>query len=508
MGDARIIDIATGDELLLAASAVAMQRAGQRPRPDEIIGVPGVHRNAAERTNLSPADIRSIRNGLRNGNGEQWSDLVETMLVTDGHLKAIYDTRLVQVSGADLVVEPGNAPPGQEELAALGAEIVREDFEELTPGFSRILDHILHGNGVGWSLLEHRWRRLFDPSRDAWRWHSDPAPIAHRDVDFRDDYRMRIRTYDENGSFKAYVEVPTRRRPREGELDPEKLIVYFGSRAGAPPHLSGDLLACVWPWFFKHNLEVIRQKGLATFAAPIPVFEVPVEVIKDLRQSLSEQARRLAAGQSAVLEKGVVLHAYGPGGLNSGTATGLASEPTEAMKSLDREITKALLGSTDAVEAEQGSYARAKVQASITVTPRFWTDSVEAGACLATQWAARLLRFNAHLTGGVVAPTPRIWFRIDDEAEVPLDTALVELGMPVMWDEARARSGLQPLGGAAGRRLLRAQAKRALPTDAPAEEPQAPADAPEEAAAGARPRLRRPRSRDRVGLPRGARLHR
>lgn len=502
-----IVDFESGEPIRLSvAESAFLRRAGSRPSQKTVVGVAPIHRGAVPRTSLTARDVGGILAGLRKGKGESWSDLVDHMLETDGHLTAVYQTRLVAISGSDLVVQPGEAEPGDEELAEAAADFIREDLLDLCPYFTRLADHLLHANGLGWAVAEHRWRKI--PWRGGIRWHSDPIPVLSRDVDFVGRNTLRIRTYDVEGNYAGLLDVPTTRPPREGELDPHKLIIHFGSRAGVPPHRSGDLLTTVWPWFFKHNVEVIRQKGLARFAVPVPVGILPAGSGEAARSALLDGLRALQGDEAVALEEGTELHTFGVGGLDSSNP-GIGKDATEVITSLNAEQTKALLGSTDNVEAGEGSFARAKSQAGITVVPRFWTDQAELASTILSQWARHTLRFNAHLFGGVVPPTPRAHFQIVAEEPTEIPTDAIVAGLQISQDEYRASFGLDPRGPDGGGHLrVRPQAKVVQPGDSSAPAPAARASYTPDDAGPPAPRRRRGRSSSDTPPPRPGRRRR
>lgn len=434
--------------------AVELAAASRRAR-EAALGVPAVNYTPRERTPLRHEDIAAVMRSLEKGLGRPWADLADQMQRTDGHLAGVRENVLVAISGADLRVEP--AEYGEDAaLAAAGAELVLREFHECAY-FPRLVDHFANASLLGWAVADHRWRRV--AYRDTWRWSSAPEIVQARDVEFIENITLRLRLYDDRGHQRGWALAPLRRAAQDHEVDPSRLMVLFGSRAGSMPHISGDLLTCRWPWYFKHRLEVLRQKGFAKFASPVPYAVFGPEAPRVARDEMDSVLRALSRGEPVAVERGIEIKAWGAEGADSGAGS-VGTSIGEAIAYLDREMTKALMGSTDNVESGEGSYARAKNQAGITIMPRYWTISDEVSRCFMHQWAAHLLRYNAHLFGGRVPPVPRVWFQLTADEQEPIPSDAIAAGLVLSRNEYRASYGLDPLSAKAGGNLpVRPQAK-------------------------------------------------
>lgn len=374
--------------------------------------------------------IRAVECGDPNGLVE-WADLSEKIL-RDPHIKSVYDTRVMGVSGSPMTVEPGI--PG-DALAEQAAELFRESIMEKTTNVARACTQLLHGGGVGWSALEHDWQYLDGA------WHSVCLrAIASRDIAFDDDYTPHVRTYDVEG------EIPASRGFRSLTLaqshhislmdERDRWVWHKADGMASVPTMTGYLLGVAWPWLFKQWATVYRQDVLERFASPRSVLYVEPNTPSDVREYAKDCLEEWGATGVGVFENTqrfeLVEAITGP------------DHWTTAIDKLNAELSKAILGSTLNVEIDKagGNRAAAESQAATTILPRLQADANSLAETLERDWAEPWCRFNPHLFGGVVPPTPRIRFQLTQDEPPEVDSLLIEAGA-VTVNELRRSRGLE-----------------------------------------------------------------
>lgn len=373
---------------------------------------------------IKPEKLATVLRQAELGQLEQWADLCDFMVQSDPYLRAVYETRLLAVTSAKLVVKPGRASPGQEAIAERAAEAFRIELERFR-GLESLIHWLGHAEGVGYANISHDWQRVVGPDGIS-VWRSSPKPTAMRDVDFDHDWTQRVRTWD----------------PKKGQQwlrvadDPLRYIVHNPQKL-ATPNVSGDLRAVAWAWLFKRWALVFQQTGLEKFAIPFLYGQVPPNATDTVRTTLQAALDSFSTEQAAVLEAGTTINAL-EAAKNPNDAWGAA------IKSYNEEMTVGLLGSTDIVSAEGGSYARAEQQVVTGVLPRFSTIGKRIAGTLERDWATPFVKFNAHLFGGA-APVPTIEFEFIADAKPEIDALAVEVGA-VTIDEVRGGMGLEEWG--------------------------------------------------------------
>ena len=382
---------------------------------------------------IEPPTLHAILRDLESGYVEDWVDLCSYMLRTDAHLRSVYSTRIAALVGAPLEVEPSvNGDP------VLAAEVASAFADELARvnDLEQLIADLAHGIGIGWAFAEHDWTR-----RDG-RWTSTPLWLHPRETRARTDHSFELRDWRTGParSSSGYVS-PTDH--------PGKFIAHSPRNIADVPTLTGDLIACAWPWLFKRWGEKLNLTALERFAEPLVYGIVAPNAVEDpVRRNVREGLESMSGGTAAVFEQL-------PGGSDPVRMLETSKQTGDAWGSAidrwDAAITKALLGSTDAVEAEGGSYARAEVQVSATMLPRLMSDARRLAGTLERDWAAWWCRYNAHLFGGRIPPTPKLTFAlIQEEANRSEIFAYHMRGKLVTRDEVRAQLGLEPLGAERG----------------------------------------------------------
>lgn len=375
---------------------------------------------------IKPGRISSIITSLEEGRTEDWADLCEFML-RDPHVRSVETTRMTAIIGSEIVVEPGIARGDAEEaLAEQAAQDFREELQTAR-NIESLLTSLLHAENVGWAGAEHDWKRV------GGRWHSDPEPIATRDISFRNDWVPVVRTYvDETRSRSEVISAD--------DHAPSRWIWHIPRKLSGTPTTSGDFLAIVWQWLFKRWAVLFRNEGLEAFANPFRIGKVAAGSPVKVRRALEEAFENQSNNHWLIVEEGTDVELLQPAGA-AGDAWNIAIDH------LHSEITKAQLGSTLNVEVGStgGNRALGESQATMTMLPRLAAMAHRLESTLEEQWARPFLRHNALIYGGHVPPTPRVRFQLVNDEVVSIDAHAIQAGV-VTVDEVRATYGLEAWG--------------------------------------------------------------
>jgi phage gp29-like protein len=372
---------------------------------------------------IKPARVSRIISDLEGGRTEDWADLCDFIL-RDPHVRSVETTRMSAIIGAEIVVEPGVAREGEEEVAEQAAQDFREELDQ-TRQLESVLTPLLHAENVGWAGAEHDWKRV------GGRWHSDPMPLAKRDIAFRDDWVPVVRSY------------PDRFTPVHISADDHpasRWMWHVPAKLSGTPTTSGDFLAIVWHWLFKRWAVLFRNEGLEAFANPFRVGKVAPGSPLEVRQTLEQAFENQSNNHWLIVEEGTDVELLQPAG-TAGQAW------NEAIQQLHDEITKAQLGSTlnTEVGTTGGNRALGESQAKNTMLPRLSAMAHRLESTLEEQWARPFLRHNAMLYGGRVPPTPRVRFQLVNDEPKPIEETAILAGA-VTVDEVRATYGLPAWG--------------------------------------------------------------
>lgn len=365
----------------------------------------------------TPERMTSVLRAQEVGDVGEWADLASYMIRFDPHLRSLYQTRISSVAGASFRID--SAKPG-DPLADKAAELCRDMLDRVRD-FERKLALLLHGNFIGWSLLEHNWR----VERDG-MWLSIPLWLNPRDSKFDRDCRLMHKGEDDR---YFYI-----------DDHPGRFIVHMPQQVADTPNVTGDLTAIAWEWLFKRWFRKFQLRGTEAFANPFIYGTVPQNATEAIRETLLENISKLSADQVAVFEEGT--------GISIAEIGKTAGEDfLIAIDGLNAEMTKGILGSTLNVEigASGGNRAAAESQADTTILPRMISDAKRLAGTIERDWLAPFLRHNALLTGGMVAPTPRFVFELIAEEPPNVDELAVSSGV-VTKDELRTSRGLEAWG--------------------------------------------------------------
>ena len=403
---------------------------------------------------VEPATLHSIIRQVEQGYLEDWADLAAWMLYTDATVRSVSLTRIAAVAGADFEVIPGRARPGEEQLAQEAADAFREQLED-TADLERIFADLLYANLLGWAGAEHDWMP------DGGRWVSRPRWIDPREFKAESGGRWLARDNRERGGDK-WVRLADH---------PGKFILHTPRNISVTDTLSGDLLGVSWSWVFKRWLEKFWLGALDKAGAPWIYGQVPRNATPVTRTERKTGIENMSSGGTAIVERGPEdPEPFGVLDVTDSVKDGYAP----AIEHHNAEIVKGILGSTDNVQADHGSNARAESQGQQTMLPRNISDAKRLCGTIDGQWAKPWARFNAGYFGRLPpAPTLKL---ITQQEEPPKVDELIINARACSVDELRLSRGLEPWGAERG-------GDRIVQIAVPSQYPSRPASGGEPAAA-------------------------
>lgn len=374
---------------------------------------------------VEPATLHGIIRQVEQGELQDWADLAAWMLYTDPTVRTGVRMRINAVAGADFEVLPGLAREGEDALAEEAAHAFREQLES-TPDLERLFSDLLMGSFLGWAGAEHMWRP------DGRMWVSRPEWLDPREFRFRRDGAVEVR---DNRSMGAGQWVTI-------AAHPGKFLLHVPRNISTAATLAGDLLAVTWPWLFKRWAEKFWLGALDKAGAPWIYGQVPRNATAAIRADRLSGIEGMSGGGAAVVERDATdPEPFGVLDVTDAVKDGYAP----AIEHWNTEIIKGLVGSTDNVEADHGSNARAESQGEQTILPNNQSDAKRLCGTIERDWAAWFCRYNAGYFGRV-PPIPRLAFTLVKEAELRAPIYQYHLkGRIVTRNDVRAQLGLDPL---------------------------------------------------------------
>ena len=378
---------------------------------------------------LTPIGVRQILDEAEGGKLERWNWLAEKML-EDEHLSGVVGTRIDSVARAPWILEPGDAEPGQEAAAAEAVKLCEAQLKS-TEDLERLFADLLHGTMNGLQALEHDWYRK--SYRGMRGWFSRPFWTPPKEYRYAKDWQVQVRT-----KARTWTDLP-----------PGKFILHTPRTKATIPTKTALLRAAVWPWLYKVWAWVFWVNGAERHGNPLMLGKMPANAHESVIKVLKEALQNLSEGQIAVLEKETDIE------FPTVDYRANAEVWDKLISKSDLGISKAILGSTLNTEITDtgGAYAAAESQTDTTITPRLESDAAKLGGTIGRDWLAPFLSFNAHLTNGVVAPTPRLKFQLRDPSKKQINpqvfTALVNASA-IRVNELREMAGMEKLSAAEG----------------------------------------------------------
>ena len=383
---------------------------------------------SASLAQLTPEQLSAILRSAELGVMDRWADLCDRMVETDAEIRADYETRCAAVSGARWQVEAGRCGDAVRDAKAADGAAFLERVIENCSDFDQASQDLLDGIGKGYSAAQLDW---------AW----DGGAFVVKGFDWVHQRRFKygpdfsLRLVDDGRSVSAMGE----------ELNPDLWIVHAPRSVAGYPTRTGVMRACAWPYLFKRWCQQFWVQGAESFAWPFLWAKVPRGADAAVRAKALEGLEELSADHRAVMEEGGAFELLETTIKDGGTWKDLSA-------SLNAEIAKAILGMTDlSGPGKVGAYGAVKARHGATVIARIALDEKQLAGTMRDQFAERIMRFNAHLFGGVVPPTPTIRRIVTStRAEIP---AAQLAGARV--NEVRASMDQEPVAGPVGDQLWR-----------------------------------------------------
>lgn len=370
---------------------------------------------------MTPEYLSAILQGAERGELEDFIDLASFALRMDPHLRAVNETRVLSVAGAEIDVDPDQ----DAEDADLASQAASFCLDELThcADFVGVMSALLHAEFIGLAGAEHSWYR-----RDG-EWHSHPAPIPPRQVGLAPDWEPVVATY-KDGVQQAWLHTRTD--------NPARYMLHIPLKFDTP-NLAGDFWSVAWPWLWKRLGQVWHAQAMERDGMPYMFGVLPANSTGDTREAALAGLQRLGAERVGVME------GWKPEMLEGSKLPGESWE--KYLDRMNNEISKALLGSTMNTEITSAgaNRAAAESQAEQTILPKLLAHASRLSRTVEQQWFAPLLAFNAHLFGGRVPPVPKLTFKLHQDERPEISDKAVDSGV-VKIDELRASNGLEPLG--------------------------------------------------------------
>lgn len=390
---------------------------------------------------LQPTALGTILTAYERGQMRDWADLCEYMVRTDPHLSSVYETRKTRAARTKWVVEPGvSRDPALKAIAEPAARFAAEALEgvvDLARGFEDMLDAI----GVGFSAHEIDWRRQgreWIPHDFIWR---------HQNR-FRWDEEYGLRLYDSGsrGSSDGYGE----------ELTPDLWVVHVPKEHAGYPTRQGIHQSAVWTWLFKTWARKFRIGAVERFGSPFVWAEVVKNTTEETRTAIKANLENLTFDGVAVIEEGGKVNFEALAG-----AMGNGQIYRDYLADADSDLTKNYLGASDAVEpGENGARAAVESRTDSNLDPRTEKDVMSLAQTIERDVFRPLLRFNPHLFGGKLPPTPKLMFTGETTSN-DLPAEIINAGV-ITVNELRQSVGLDPVKGQDGERMINAEAANPL----------------------------------------------
>jgi len=379
--------------------------------------------NQSALANLQPPTLVNILRECEIGNPQQFIDLCDRMLSIDPHIRSVYETRTAFLAGAQWQLQPGfSGDPLRDQYAAAAAEFIEAQMNRISD-FSQLVTQINDAIGKGFSCHEKQW--VYDGHAFVYKsidW------VNQRRFVFRGDWEIRL---SDQGDVNNYNGVP---------LAEGKWIVHIPKGIAGYAALTGCFRPVSWCFLFKRQAIAYWVAMAEKLGSPQVVGKYPEGASAAVISKLLDGVQKMVSDSATVIPASGAIEILSAGLQNGGAHQNLHD-------GMNREISKAILGTVDAVEAQAvGSYAAVAVRKGATIDARKIKDERSFAHTWERDYIEPLLRANKHLWHGVVPPTPKFRFQLDiegtDMASIP--STLIGEGI-VTPNEIRAAAGLEPI---------------------------------------------------------------
>lgn len=374
---------------------------------------------------MSSGRLTGILWTLDRGYLEEWSDLVEYAISTDGDLQSLYTSAITRVTQATWQVKPNKY--GNQSDAKLAAEICNEMLGRMH-GWRHAQTTLLHALALGFQPMEKEWE-------------TDRVSRKNlvRRLHFRHGHRFRLDTQFQYCLYDWGQRVRLQYSPYGQVLDPNRWIVHKHQALAGYPTAAGLMRAGIWTWMFKRWAEKGYVRVLEKNGAPYFYLECSPDTPQSVRDKMIEFLQDLHTEKAAVVEAG--------GEIKVVQGSAITGTPLHDLflKNCNATYAKQWLGSSDLVDPGfSGSNAAVNTRAGATADPRMVVYGIELGETVSDQLFRQVLELNRHLFGGRLAPVPTYEANTASD-EVQLDKqALIEqsgIKRGALTDELKIEGG-------------------------------------------------------------------
>ena len=394
------------------------------------VSLAGVRRRFADTVaaGLTPARLASILRSAADGDAQAYLTLAEEMEERSPHYYGVLGTRKRAVLGLQRMVESASDDPHDVELRdAVEAHLVK------TPAFGRLLGGLLDALGKGYSAVEIRWDTEQTPwsPRDrsrkerAYEWR-DPRYFVYDQATGRE-----LRLLDESAPFDGIA------------LPHWRFIVHEPSlKMGLP--IRGGLARLVAVAYMCSTFTIEGWLAFAeVFGMPLRLGRYPDRLLTDpsaeAKASIDTLIRAvsgLGSDAAAVLPESMRIEFQA-----AGSGAGGADLFDRLADRLDKLISKAVLGRSDAADATAGKLGGEQYASEVR------RDILESDAEeLSNTINEQLMRPFVDLNYGPQVRYPAIKLLVPDQEDlsglVNMLRAMVPLGLEVEQSVIRDKWGL------------------------------------------------------------------
>lgn len=336
--------------------------------------------------------LTRILDALDRGDLSEWGDFVKFAISTDAHLLSLHVTRTTRVAQAEYAIVPNEF--GNRTQAVLAAEFVNEQLGRVL-NWRDTIKNMANAVSSGHTFIEQSWER--DGATRTNYIHECTFVPEHR---FHYDEQWKPRIYDEGAR--------TSLSSMYGQaLDPRLWIVHQHMEQSGYPCIAGVFRSCAYDWLFRRWCDVMWLQYLEKFGTPWTWAEVVENTRSDVRQKYLDAMNAWSNTHAMVVEGGTKLHVE-----SGGAQSGSADIHQRYYEVRERNLTKAYLGTSDAVDpAKQGSNDGAATRMGAVTDPRMVSDGLSIADSLHRSTFRWLLQLNTHKFGGHMPPVPTMAFK-------------------------------------------------------------------------------------------------
>lgn len=386
--------------------------------PPSLIGARNIWRPRAN-SGITPAQLKAKLSAAALGDADAYLTIAEEMEETDPHYASVLGTRKRAVLGLPRLVESASDAPEDVKLA----DAVRDYL--LTPKLSALLAALLDAIGKGYSVVELGWDTTSTPWIPTYTWR-DP-----RFFRYDRETGQTLRLLDDSHSFDGI------------DLPPYRFIVHTPQiKMGLP--IRGGM---AWLCAITSLCAIIAKENWLSYAesygAPVRVAKADdrhfagnadsasAQLLTGLRDAMKEM---LGQDAYAVLPKSVDIE------LQS-ASPGSSDMYERLVDALNKQVSKAVLGRSDAADATSGKLGGETAQSEVR------RDILESDAEeLTATINAQLVKPFIDLNFGPQERYPTLKLYVPDQEDlaglVDMLAKLVPLGLRVEQSIIRDKFGL------------------------------------------------------------------